>query len=198
MVDNLILLWLAALPLMGSPGPATLSLAALCSSYGVSASLGYLAGIIAGTTTVLLVVASGVSGVILAIPGVVPLVTTVAAAYIAYLAWRIATAPPPAKHAERRRAPSFVGGYILAVGNPKAFAALGAVYSSATVVRSDLILDTALKVAALITVIVGVNAAWLLFGSAFSPILSSPRSGRAVNVCFAILLVLSVLAAILM
>jgi hypothetical protein len=39
---------------------------------------------------------------------------------------------------------------------------------------------------------------WLLFGSAFSTILSSPRSGRAVNVCFALLLVLSVLAVFLM
>ena len=111
MVDDLLLLWLAALPLMGSPGPATLSLAALGSAYGVSASLKYLAGIIAGTTTVLLVVASGVSGVIRAAPGMLPVVAAVAAVYIAYLAWRIATAAPPAKRAERRRAPSFVGGY---------------------------------------------------------------------------------------
>jgi threonine/homoserine/homoserine lactone efflux protein len=43
--ENALLLLLAAFPLMGSPGPATLSLAATGSAFGLSRSLPYLAGI---------------------------------------------------------------------------------------------------------------------------------------------------------
>ena len=49
MTSDLALLWLAAFPLMGSPGPATLSLAAMGAAYGGRRSLSYLAGINAMT-----------------------------------------------------------------------------------------------------------------------------------------------------
>ncbi|MBT4169027.1 MAG: LysE family translocator, partial [Rhodospirillaceae bacterium] len=39
MVENVILLLLAAIPLMGSPGPATLSTAAAASVFGIKRSL---------------------------------------------------------------------------------------------------------------------------------------------------------------
>ncbi len=47
-MENLLLLWLAALPLMGSPGPATISLAATGSAFGIRPGLGYLSGILKG------------------------------------------------------------------------------------------------------------------------------------------------------
>ena len=68
MTGDLILLVLAALPLMGSPGPATLSLAALGAAFGARASVNYLLGIILGTTGVLLLIAAGITGLILAEP----------------------------------------------------------------------------------------------------------------------------------
>lgn len=197
MAENLIVLLLAALPLMGSPGPATLSTAALASAYGAARGVPYLAGICAGTTTVLAIVASGVTGVVFAVPGAAPAVTVAAAAYILYLAWTIATAPPLAGRGDGRKAPSFLPGYLLAVANPKAYAAIGAVYSSVTVVAASLAADTVAKLATLTLVIVAVNTTWLLFGAAFARYLASPRLGRAINVSFAVLLVASVAAAVL-
>ena len=91
--ENLLLLWLAALPLMGSPGPATISLAATGSAFGIRPSLGYLCGIIAGTTGVLILTATGVATALLAHPVAGNILTLIAAAYILYLAWKIATAP---------------------------------------------------------------------------------------------------------
>jgi threonine/homoserine/homoserine lactone efflux protein len=175
MVENLLVLLAAALPLMGSPGPATLSVAALGSAYGVGRSLPYTAGICAGTATVLLVIATGVTGVIFAIPGAVPALTVAAAAYIVYLAWKIASAPPPAARGDGGTAPSLFGGYLLAIANPKAYAAIGAVYASVTVVAGSVVADAAAKVAALGALIVLIQAGWLLFGSAFSRTLSDPR-----------------------
>ena len=46
-----------ALAVMGSPGPATISLTAAGSAFGVRRSLGYLTGIVAGTAVVLVAVA---------------------------------------------------------------------------------------------------------------------------------------------
>ena len=44
MANDLILLWLAAFPLMGSPGPATMSLAAIGAAFGWRRGLCYLSG----------------------------------------------------------------------------------------------------------------------------------------------------------
>lgn len=197
MAENLLFLLLTALPLMGSPGPATLSIAAMGTAFGFRRSLPYLAGICSGTGCVLLLIASGVTGILLALPGAVHVVTALAALYILWLAWKIATAPPLRGRGEAGPAASYPGGLFLALANPKAYAAIGATYSSTRVIESDLAADTAVKIAALLAVVVGVNLCWLAFGSAFSRYLSSPRLGRAVNVTFAVLLVISVAAALL-
>ncbi|MEQ9608743.1 MAG: LysE family transporter [Kiloniellaceae bacterium] len=197
MLANLALLWLAALPLMGSPGPATLSTAAVGASFGWRRGLPYLGGIVAGTTTVLCLIATGVTAVVLTVPALKTAITTAAAAYILYLAWRIATAPPLSKESATAKAPAFPGGFLLAVANPKAFAAIGAVYAGHSAVPGDLSADAAVKIAALTLVIVLVNSAWLLFGSLIAHTLHDPKKSRIANVTFAILLIASVGLALL-
>jgi len=192
---NLMLLWLAAVPLIGSPGPATMSLAAIGAAYGARAGLQYLAGIIAGTFSVLLMIATGVTGVILAVPALIWMITVVAAAYILFLAYRIATAPVMAADRPADRAPAFSGGFFLAIANPKAFAAIGAAFSGNRLLENALVFDAVGKILALLAVIVVVNPAWLMFGSVFARVLRNPRSGRVANILFAGLLVLSVLLA---
>ena len=75
------------------------------------------------------IVASGVVGLLLAVPGATPIVTVLAAAYFLCLAWRIATAPPLAADTAQRRAPTFVGGLLLSLVNPKGYAAMAALFS---------------------------------------------------------------------
>ncbi|MCH2276434.1 LysE family translocator [Thalassospira sp.] len=205
-IENLLLLWLAALPLMGSPGPATISLAASGSAFGIRPSLGYLGGIIIGTTAVLLLVATGIATALLAHPIAGQVLTGIAAIYILYLAWKIATAPTRLAHATaskspettpEAKAPDFRGGVMLAIANPKAFAAIGAVYAAHAIAPHSLWLDNALKIAALALVIVLVNSLWLVFGAGFARLLSDPRMGRLINILFAVLLVASLAMALL-
>jgi threonine/homoserine/homoserine lactone efflux protein len=197
MIDNLLFLWLAAIPLMGSPGPATMSLAGLGSAYGVRAALPFLGGIILGTFAVLTLIASGVTALLLTLPALVAALTAAAALYILWLAWKIATAPVGAGTLDGRPPPRFLGGLALAIANPKAFAAIGAVYAGHQVVKDSLLADSLVKVAALTLVIVVVNSAWLALGSSFSLFLTNPKTGRAANLIFAVLLVLSVALAVL-
>lgn len=196
MEGSLILLWLAALPLMGSPGPATLSIAGVGAAYGVRAGLPFLAGICVGTTVVLIAVATGVTGLVLSVPALSNAVTIAAALYILYLAWRIASAPVPGDANAETRPPAFGNAFLLAIANPKAFAAIGAVFSGHSLVPEDPFLDAGLKVAALIVVIVSVNVLWLAFGSSFSLLLRNPRAGRIANIGFAVLLLISVVLAV--
>ena len=195
MIESLVLLWLAALALMGSPGPATVSLAGVGAAFGVRRGLRYLAGIIVGTVGVLIMIATGVTGLVLAHPAVVTGLTAVAGAYIVYLAWKIATAPAHA-HAASATAPALSPGFVLAISNPKAFAAIGAVYASHTLIDDALLADTLAKLLALTLVIVTVNTAWLIFGASLSTVLSNPRAARIVNVTFAAMLIVSVAVAV--
>lgn len=198
MADKLFVLLLTAFPLMGSPGPVTMSLAGLGTAFGFRPGLRYLLGVMLGATVVLLVIAAGVTSVVLAHPVLLVALTGLAGGYILYLAWKIATAPVGKIATRMQRAPAFVPGFSLAIANPKAFAAIGAVYSSHTIIVSNLMLDTVCKLAALTGVIVVSQAAWLACGATLAKFLTSPRVGRAMNIIFATMLVASVGVAWLM
>jgi threonine/homoserine/homoserine lactone efflux protein len=188
---------LAALALCGSPGPATVSLAATGAAFGPRRSLAYMAGIDAGMVVVMSVTAAGVTGLVLAIPGVTPVVAVLAALYFVHLAWRIATAPPLGDTAPGSE-PSFAAGVLLSLVNPKGYAAMAALFSGFVLIRGRPELDAALKLGVLVVIVVSVNAAWLIAGAALTRFFREPRTSRVINVAFAILLVASVGAAVLL
>ncbi|MBB4301186.1 threonine/homoserine/homoserine lactone efflux protein [Rhodobium orientis] len=197
MTNDLLLLWLTALPLMASPGPATLSLAGVGTAYGFRRGLPYWAGIVLGTWAILVLVASGATALILAEPALVVLLTVAAAAYILYLAFKIATAPVGSRKAGDETAPAFAPGLILALANPKAYAAIGAVFTSHTLIAGDAFADAAAKIAALGLAVVVFATVWLAFGSVFSRFLADPTLGRIVNIAFAAMLLVSVAFAVI-
>ena len=191
-MEGLLGFILAGLALAGSPGPATLSLAATGAAFGSRRGLAYMIGIDLGMVLVMAITASGVTGVLLALPGAAPVVTVLAALYFVYLAWRIATAPPLADDADGRREPSFMAGVLLSLINPKGYAAMAALFSGFALIKAAPALDAAFKLLVLLAVIVAVNAAWLVSGAALTRFFRDPRTNRLINVTFAILLIASV------
>jgi threonine/homoserine/homoserine lactone efflux protein len=181
-------LLLTSLAAMGSPGPATISLVAAGSAFGVRRSVPYLAGICAGTATVLVAVAAGLTAALLAIPALASVVIVVAAGYILWLAYHIATAPPMREAGATARASSFAGGLLLGVANPKAWIAIAAVFASARLAPAALT-DAGLKIAVLVPMIVAINGTWLVAGTSIAPMWREPRRSRLVNVAFAVALV---------
>jgi threonine/homoserine/homoserine lactone efflux protein len=173
--------------IMGSPGPATISLVGFGSAYGWRRSLPYLAGIVAGTAAVLVAVACGVTALLLAVPVLQRALLVVSALYILWLAYHLATAPTVGD-AEPGAAPSLSGGALLGVANPKAWVAIAAVFSSAHLAH-DAALDAVAKTAVLTAMIVVINTTWLLAGSGLAPLLRDPGRARAVNVGLAVALV---------
>jgi threonine/homoserine/homoserine lactone efflux protein len=196
-LEGLLGFILAGLALAGSPGPATLSLAAAGAAFGARRGLGYMTGINLGMLGVMAITASGVVGLLLAVPGAAPVVILLSSAYFAYLAWRIATAPPLTEAGAQRRQPTFLAGIGLSLVNPKGYAAMAALFSGFVLIEGRLDLDVAAKIAVLAVIIVAVNIAWLLMGAALTRHFREPRSNRIINVAFAVLLIASVGVALL-
>jgi threonine/homoserine/homoserine lactone efflux protein len=188
---------LAALVIMGSPGPSTISATAVGAGYGFRRSLTYVCGLILGTTSVLLAVALGVVAILLSIPHGASALTAVSTIYIGYLAWRIATAPPLADRSNQVAAPAFAGGFLLAIANPKAYLAIAGVFAATNIFKENHALDAAVKIALLGLMIVVIHMCWLVAGASLSRLLRKPTISRVVNVSLAAILVMTTALALL-
>ncbi|MBB3608405.1 LysE family translocator [Rhizobium sp. BK602] len=191
----ILTLLLASLVIMGTPGPSTISATAVGAAYGFRRSLGYVSGLIAGTVAVLLAVAAGVVAFLLSVPHGALVLTVVSAAYILYLAVKIAKAPPLAPRDDQVVAPAFFGGLLLAIANPKAYLAIAAVFAGVSLFQ-DRRLDATVKIALLTGMIVAIHMIWLLVGAALSRFLQYPTISRAVNISLATLLIVATVFAV--
>lgn len=187
---------LAAAAIMGSPGPATISLVAVVAAYGVRRSLPYVCGLVAGSGLVLVAVASGVTATLLAVPALRSLLIAGSAAYVLWLAYHIATAPPLSAQRAAADAPSLAGGTVLGVANPKGWVAMAAVFASARLADTAAT-DAAAKTAVLAVMIVLIMTVWLIAGASLAPMLRDPQRARIVNAALAAALVGATAAAVL-
>lgn len=176
-------LLLTSAVVMGSPGPSTISLTAVGASFGIRRSLPYAGGLIAGTVAVLLAVAAGVVALVTSIPHGALMLGVLSAAYILYLAVKIATAPPLGGRGGSATAPGFLGGLGLAIANPKAYVAIAAIFAA------DPGLDAVVKTTVLSGMVVLIHVCWLLAGASLSRWLHDPAAARIINLVMAAALV---------
>jgi threonine/homoserine/homoserine lactone efflux protein len=179
---------LASAAIMGSPGPATISLVAVVAGYGVRRSLPYVSGLIVGSELVLVAVATGVTAAILAVPPIRSLLIVLSAAYILWLAYHIATAPPLPVQTAAADAPSLAGGTMLGFANPKGWVAMAAVFGSARLADTAAT-DAAAKTAVLAAMVIFIMTIWLFAGASLAPMLREPRRARVINASLAVALV---------
>lgn len=197
-MEGIIAFVVAGFALAGSPGPATLGLAAAGAAFGPRRCVGLVIGFGLGMTGVIAVTASGLTGLILAIPSAAIAVGAIAGLYILYLAYRIATAPPISDAANDRPAPSILAGALLAVANPKAYAAMAALFSGFVLMEGRPEWDAVLKVGLVLGIMCVVISGWLSLGAALTRVFRDPRISRIINIAFAILLIGSVALAFLL
>jgi threonine/homoserine/homoserine lactone efflux protein len=184
---------LASVVIMGSPGSSTISATAMGAAFGVRRSLKYVCGLITGTICVLLAVSAGVVALMLSIPHGARVLGGISAIYIAYMAFKTATAPPLESRGGHAPVPAFVGGFLLAIANPKAYLAIAAVFAGTTIVVDHPGLDAVVKITLLGVMIVIIHICWLLAGASLSRVLHDPVSSRLVNVSLAAILVTTTL-----
>ncbi|MFO7482647.1 LysE family translocator [Oceanibaculum nanhaiense] len=191
---SLLALLLSALTVMGTPGPSTLSVTAVGAAFGLRRSWRYVLGINLGTISVLLAIAAGIVTMLMSMPRLAPFLLAASLAYILYLAYRIATAPPlagPVAGEAAGSAPSFLGGYLLGIANPKAYLAISAVFAGSSLPVGDPLLEALAKLAVLSLLIVAIHTVWLLAGVSLSRLLRDPLASRLLNIAFAVILLVT-------
>ena len=119
--------------LLGTPGPATISLLYSGINYGFKKSLPYFLGIIIGFFCNLLIAAFGISA-ILEYQLIYNILKYTLLLYILYLAYKIATSTPFVENTESKPL-LFSQGLLLNLLNPKAYIAVVSILSQFSVVN---------------------------------------------------------------
>lgn len=192
MIEGIVVLAIATSVLLGSPGPATLSLAAVGATYGVSKGAPYLFGILMGLLLAMVGAVFGVAAVFDRWPAAKWIIQLLGAAYLFYVAYKIATAPALLGDEKTTHGvPRFRDGLILNLLNPKAYAAFFVLFSQFLVPIANIPTQYFLTAIVCFAIAVIVDSIWLLLGSVIRPLFSTPRSARIVRMFFAATIVVA-------
>lgn len=186
-----------AVSMSGSPGPNNTMLTASGATWGFRPTVPHMLGVSIGLPVMLLALALGLGEVLRAAPWLHVAMRWAGAAYMLWLAWRIATADPEPAGAEGSggsRPLSFLQAALFQWINPKAWVvALGAIAAYTTAAGLALVWQTALLGAIFLVVTLPITAGWTLVGVGAARLLRTPRALRAFNLAMAALLVASLL-----
>ncbi|KPY57000.1 Transporter, LysE family [Pseudomonas amygdali pv. sesami] len=174
-----------------TPGPNNMMLLASGVNFGFSRTLPHMLGISIGFFVLVLAVGFGLGSVFKAWPLLYTILRYVGAAYLLYLAWKIATSGPASDNVDSQGKPlSFMSAALFQWVNPKAWImAIGAIstYTPMQGYFYNVVVISA--VFALINLpSVGI---WAGFGSLLRNILRDPLGLRIFNGVMAVLLVAS-------
>jgi threonine/homoserine/homoserine lactone efflux protein len=190
-----------AVSMSATPGPNNAMLAASGANFGLMRTVPHILGVSVGFPAMFAAVALGIGGVLQAHPAIFDVMHWVGAAYLIWLAWRIALARPadPAargKNADARqpraRPLRFIEAAAFQWANPKAWlAALSGIATYAThdgrIAPAQVLLLTAL----FLVTCVPTTALWTGLGAGTARILRNGQRLRIFNFAMAALLLAS-------
>jgi threonine/homoserine/homoserine lactone efflux protein len=186
---------LAVFLLIITPGPGVLSLAGVGAAFGWRQGIQYLAGLFIGTNIVCLAVISGLAAIVLADPIVRTILLAVSAAYLAYLAFRIAFAGAKIAFISMST-PGLMAGLTLQFINPKAYAVNTTLFSGFAFYPESLFIETGLKLLIANVIWLLLHCLWLYAGVKINRLELAPRTQRTINfgmaACLLAVVILSV------
>ncbi|WP_309092001.1 LysE family transporter [Phenylobacterium sp.] len=175
---------LAAVALLGSPGPAIAALLAIGRAQGFRASLPFFLALQLGLAIAAGLSAAGLVSLLTAAPAVQQALMLVALAYLVWLAWKIGAAPVGEPQAAST-ASSLGQGFLLGIANPKAYLAFASLIASFVLIPRSGLGDGVAKWSILVVVMITVDVAWLAVGAALGGLKLSPGAERAMNLVMA-------------
>ncbi|MGC9371262.1 MAG: LysE family translocator [Paracoccaceae bacterium] len=180
-----------------TPGPGVLSTAGVGSAYGFRFGLRYVLGLFIGTNLVSLAVISGLAAIVLGIPAVRTVLLVASAAYLLYLAGRIAFAGSRIAFIEAKTAPGATAGILLQLINPKAYAVNTTLFTGFAFYPDSLAVETAVKLLILNAIWIPIHLAWLYAGVALKRLELAAHHQFRINVIMALSMLAVVALALL-
>ncbi|WP_036231910.1 LysE family translocator [Marinobacterium litorale] len=172
-----------AFSMSATPGPNNMMLTASGANYGFWRTLPHMLGITVGCMVLMSGVALGLGALFQQWPALQTLLKVVGSLYLVWLAWKIATAPPPkqGEPSDRRRPLTFWQAAAFQFANPKAW-----VMTISGIASFTLTGDAFLSSALVLIVLMGLTnlpsiAMWAGFGVAIGRLLKTPTHWRCFN-----------------
>ncbi|GAA0576867.1 LysE family translocator [Halomonas salifodinae] len=165
-----------------TPGPNNVMLTASGANYGFLRTLPHIFGILGGCFLLFAGIALGLGLLFERFPLVQTALRLIGSAYLLYLAWRIATAPPPDLRRRGEGRPlTFWQAAAFQFANPKAWVMGLALMAGFLPEGGDTWLNALLLAAFAELVALPCIAVWAGFGTAIGRWLDSPRAWRVFN-----------------
>lgn len=191
MLDLLGPLSLFVLAMSITPGPNVLMVAASAANFGVRPTVPHMLGITLGFPAMVFAVGAGLSGVFQAYPQLHLALKYVGAAYLLFLAWKIANAGHAQTGGAKASPISLIQAALFQWVNPKAWiAAVGAI-ATYTTLGGNLVFEASVIALVFAAVSLPCLLVWAAMGAGIGRFLESPRARLAFNLTMAGLLVLS-------
>jgi threonine/homoserine/homoserine lactone efflux protein len=179
-----------------TPGPNNIMLTASGANFGLARSTPHMAGVVVGYALLLCAAGGGLGALIVAFPAVQIALKVIGAAYLLWLAWKVANAGAASEGDGAARPLTFLQAAAFQWVNPKGvIIALGAAalyLHPERAVRDFAVMFAVFSVATLLSALT-----WTGFGVALRKVLRSDRQARIFNVVMALLLVASIVPMVL-
>jgi len=177
---------------VGTPGPANMALMATGARFGLRPALAFVAGVVIGKQLIIWPIGFGLMGVLISYPFLFTFLKFASAAYIIYLAWKVANLRLNAK-AEGGVAPGFSAGLIVHPLNPKAWAMITAGFTNFVPAATPTLQATAVVAACLLICQVLLHPLWCWGGDRLAATVVDKPAEKYLMWMLAGLTVLSVL-----
>jgi len=181
---NLTLFCIAAIVLLGSPGPAIAALIAVGRKNGFAGGLPFYGGLQAGLACAAAISAAGLYSLLQAVPGATTIMVIVATSYLVFLSYKIATSPVGQKITTNPSgfAGTAYGGFLLGITNPKAYVAFVSIMASYLIIPSNSTADAGIKWIVCVIVMIVVDIIWLWLGDFIRRASLSMKAEKAMNI----------------
>jgi threonine/homoserine/homoserine lactone efflux protein len=184
-----LVLFAAAVTL--TPGPNVVLVTASGANFGFRRTIPQMLGITLGFGFMVVAAGLGLAGVVHTEPRLHAVLRYAGAAYLVYLAWRIATADAASRATARARPVGFLEAALFTWTNPKAWVSVLGALAAYTTVGGEVLRETSLIAGVLAVFCLISCVIWAAFGAVIGRFLAEPRARTAFNWTMAGLLVLS-------
>lgn len=189
--ESIKALMVFAFAMSATPGPNNLMLMASGANFGLVRTIPHMLGVALGFVIMAILVGLGLIRIFDVFPSALTILKVAATGYMAYLAYKIATAAPP-KEQEAKGAPMrFYQAVLFQWVNPKA---IGMAVSSMSLFATDQTLASVLWVGIIFgSVNFPTVSLWAIAGVQMQRVLTNPTRMRIFNGIMALLLLLSLI-----
>jgi threonine/homoserine/homoserine lactone efflux protein len=176
-----------------TPGPNVVMVTASAANFGFRRAIPHMLGITLGFGFMVMAAGFGLAGLFHAEPRLHMALKYVGAAYLLYLAWRIARADAARGNSRRAKPINLVEAVLFTWLNPKGWVTAVGALAAYTSVGGDVLLQTSVIASVLAGACLASVVIWAGFGMAIARLLGSPRARMAFNWSMAGLLMLSLI-----